>query len=324
MYDVVTFGEAMVRLSPPDYKRLEQTSSLDVNCGGGEYNVAVSCARLGLRSAWVSRLTANPLGRMVANKAREHGVDVSHLKWVDGDRVGLYFLELGATPRASRVYYDRAHSAISRIQAGDIDWSLLRDTRLFHVSGITPALGEACAAQTAIALQAARQYGRATTFDLNYRKTLWTQDQARACMEPMMEHVEVLITTEDDTRLVFGMEGEPPQIAEKLAQTFGFKAVAITIRTATRVWLGQWTAIVYADKLYTDKTYDVEIVDRVGSGDAFSAGFIFGYLEGDLQKALEYGNAMSVIKHSHPGDLCFATEDEVKAQVAGGGAKIVR
>jgi len=324
MHDVVTFGEAMVRLSPPDFKRLEQTTVLDVNCGGGEYNVAVGCARLGLRAAWVSRLTNNPLGRLVANKAREHGVDVSSVKWVEGDRVGLYFLELGASPRASRVYYDRAHSAISRIEAGDIDWSVLKEARVFHVSGITPALSQACAAQTALALQTARQYGCTTTFDLNYRKTLWTQEQARNCMEPMMEHVDVLISTEDDTNLVFGMEGAPPEIAESLAQRFGFQAAAITMRTAPTVWRGQWTAVAYADRLYTDKTYDLEIVDRVGSGDAFSAGFIFGYLDGDLQKALEYGNAMSVIKHSHPGDLCFATEAEVKAQIAGAGAKIVR
>ncbi len=324
MYDVVTFGEAMVRLSPPDFRRLEQTTMLDVCCGGGEYNVAVGCARLGLSAAWVSRLTDNPLGRMIAGKAREHGVDAGHVVWTKEDRVGLYFLELGATPRASKVYYDRAHSAISRIQPGDVEWDLLENARLFHVSGITPALSQSAAGVTSTALETAKRHQCATTFDLNYRATLWTQEEARACLEPMMEHVDVLITTEDDTHRVFGMTGEPADIAQKLMAQFGFKAVAITIRTVHTVWRGEWTAIILADKPYTDRTYPVEIVDRVGSGDAFSAGFIHGYLKQDLQMALEYGNAMSVIKHSHPGDLCYATEAEVKEQIAGAGQKIVR
>lgn len=325
MYDVVAFGEAMIRLTPPPHLRLEQTNVLDATVGGGELNVAVSCARLGLKSAWVSRLTDNPLGRMIADRGREHGVDMSHIVWTRDDRVGLYFVEIGAMPRASRVYYDRAHSAISRIKPDEIDWSLLADAKVFHVGGITPALSKSAAEASALALQEAKRHGCKVTFDLNYRATLWSQQEARECCTRLMENVDVLISTQDDTFRVFGMEGDPPDVARQLRDRFGFEAVAITIRTVRGVRAGAWTAIVLAgDTLRTDRTYDLEIVDRIGSGDAFSAGFIYGYLNDDFDMGLKYGNALSVIKHSHWGDFCYFTEDELKDQMAGAGLKIKR
>jgi 2-dehydro-3-deoxygluconokinase len=325
MHEVVAFGEAMIRLTSPPHLRLEQTNSLDVTVGGGELNVAVSCARLGLRSAWVSRLTDNPLGRMIADRGREHGVDMSHVIWTKGDRVGLYFVEIGAAPRASRVYYDRARSAISQVRPNEIDWSLLADARLFHVGGITPALSPSAAEASAVSLAEAKRHGCKVTFDLNYRATLWSQDEARECCTKLMEHVDVLISTSDDTERVFGMTGEPADVARQLRDRFGFEAVAITMRTVRGVRAGAWTAIVLAgDALHTDKSYDLEIVDRIGSGDAFSAGFIYGYLHDDFEMGLKYGNALSVIKHSHWGDFCYFTEAELKDQMEGAGLKIHR
>ena len=207
MYDIITFGEAMVRLSPPGFQRLEQTTSLEVQVGGGEYNVAVDGARLGLKTAWVSRLPDNPLGRMIANRARQHGVDTAHIVWTKAGRVGLYFVEMGAAPRPSSVLYDRAGSAISQIQPGDVRWAeIFKGSKVFHVSGITPALSEAAANATHEALQAAKSTGLTVSYDLNYRKKLWSDQEAEKIQAPMMRHVDILITTEEDTRVVFKID----------------------------------------------------------------------------------------------------------------------
>ncbi|MGB2827078.1 MAG: sugar kinase, partial [Dehalococcoidales bacterium] len=186
MADVVTFGETMVRLSPPNYRRLEQTNLLDVSIGGAEWNVAVDLSRLGISTAWVSRLTDNALGWMIRNKAREHGVDTSHITWTKGDRIGIYFVEFGATPRPSSVLYDRSNSSISQVKPGEIDWKeALKGARWFHTSGITPALSASAAQVTAEALQAAKKAGCKVSYDLNYRGRLWTEEEARKCQEPL-------------------------------------------------------------------------------------------------------------------------------------------
>ncbi len=314
MYDVVCFGEAMVRLMPPGFRRLEQTEELDVKVGGGELNVAVGVSRLGLKAAWVSRLPENPLGRMIRNKAREQGVSTEHLVWSKEGRAGLYFLEQGSAPRASAVLYDRAHSAISLMQPGEADWdACLKGAKWFHVSGITPALSASCAAVTLEALRKAKEHNCTVSYDLNYRGKLWTPEQAEQCQTPMMDLVDVLITTEDDADTVFHQQGEPGDIAKRLQQRFGFQAVAITLREIRTVWTGGWTSIVYADKLYTDRTYTLENVDRVGGGDSFSAGLIYGRLtQNSWEAGLKWGNAFSAIKHSIPGDLNWATREETE------------
>src|SRR6059058_654350 len=192
--DLVTFGEAMVRLTPPGSQRLEQARSFDAYVGGGELNVAVAAARLGIASRWVSRLPDNALGRMIAGRAREQAVDV-HAEWIADDRAGLYFAELGAAPRASSVLYDRGASAISRILPGTVDWPLVfRGAKWFHVSGITPALSESVSKVTLEALVAAKKAGLTVSYDLNYRSKLWKPEKARAVQEPMMEYVDVLMT----------------------------------------------------------------------------------------------------------------------------------
>lgn len=327
MSQVVTLGEAMLRLSPPDFHRLEQTNSFDVKVGGGELNVAVGAARLGLESAWVSKLPENPLGRMVRNKAREQGVDTSNIVWSKSGRVGIYFLEFGANPRASSVVYDRAGSAVSTLAPGEVDWKKAFDgCRLFHVSGITPALSKSCAEATFEAIKAAKEAGAKVSYDVNYRKKLWTPEEANACQSPMMEYVDILITTEEDTGVVFGIREDSYQkVAEKLHERFGFEVVAITLREDHSVLSNTWSTFAYADgKYYDSRKYDCELIDRVGAGDSFTAGFIYGYLTGDVQKGVDYGTAFSAIKHSIPGDLNWATLEEVENQLKGAGSRIQR
>lgn len=328
MYDVVTFGEAMIRLSPPHFQRLEQTRSLDLNVGGAELNVAVGVTRFGMKSAWVSKLPKNPLGYLIRDRAQEFGVDCSHLIWSDEGRAGLYFVEFGASPRASSVLYDRGGSAISMVRPGEIPWEeIFTDCKHFHVSGITPALSESASRVTMESLKAAKRAGCTVSYDLNYRKKLWSPADAKKTQEPMMAEVDVLITTEEDTNIVFGIkEKDYEMVAERLAETFQFGMVAITLREDVSVWRNKWTAIVYQDgKTFKDRTYEVEIVDRVGAGDSFTAGFLTGWLrEKDVEKALQYGNAFAALKHTFPGDFNWSIQQEVEAQIKGAGLRISR
>jgi 2-dehydro-3-deoxygluconokinase len=327
MTDVVTFGECMLRLSPPDFQRLEQATQLNMTAGGSELNVAAGVARLGLSAGWVSRLPDNPLGRMVRNKAREMGVDTSHLVWTKDDRLGLYFVEYGASPRASSVLYDRGMSAISRIQPGEVPWGeVLQGCRLFHVSGITPALSDSAAAVTAEAIRAAKDVGAQVSYDLNYRAKLWSQDKARRVQTPFMADVDVLITTEEDTERVFGITGaDYREVAKTLADRFHLRVVVITLRGTPSVWRNTWSALAYSDgKFYDDVSYEVEVVDRVGSGDTFSAGFLFGYLTQDIGRGLSVGNAFAALKHTSWSDFNWTTLEETEALIKGAGLRIVR
>jgi 2-dehydro-3-deoxygluconokinase len=328
MYDVVTFGEAMIRLSPSHSQRLEQARSLDVNVGGAELNVAVGVTRFGMKSAWVSKLPKNGLGYMIRDRAQEFGVDCSHIVWSDKGRAGIYFVEFGASPRASSVLYDRGNSAISLVQPGEIDWSkIFSGSKHFHLSGITPALSASAAEATAEALNAAKKAGCTVSYDLNYRKKLWTPSDAKKIQEPMMADVDILITTEEDTNVVFGIkEKDYETVAEKLAQTFKFKIVAITLREDLSVLRNNWTAIAYQNgKIFKDRKYEVEIVDRVGAGDSFTAGFLYGWIKNkDIQKGVQYGNAFAALKHTVPGDFNWNTLEEVEGQLKGAGLRISR
>ena len=324
---VITFGEAMLRLAAPDHQRLEQVTSLEVTVGGAELNVAAGVSRLGLDARWVSRLPDSPLGRMIRNRAREFGVDVSFVSWDPAARAGLYFLEPGASPRASAVLYDRAGSAFSKLVPAEIDWAAaLAGGSVFHTTGITPALSEAAAAAVRDALAAAHAAGIPVSYDLNFRAKLWSEERARAVQEPLMADVDVLITTEEDTRRVFGITGSNyADVARKLVDRFGFKVVTITLRGDTSVLRNTWTAIAYADGVdYDDRTYDIEIVDRVGGGDGYAAGFIYGWLTGDVARGVRYGNAFSALQQTLPGDLGWVTLAEVEAQISGTGLRIAR
>lgn len=320
-YDVVTFGEVMLRLSPPNFMRFEQTHSFDAHAGGAEMNVAVACARLGLKSAYVTKLGDNSIGHFIRNKAREHGVDTSHILWDPENRCGVYYVEFGAAPRTNRVIYDRKESAISKIKPGEVNWSnILKGTKLFHTSGITPALSSSCAEATIEALKIAKKQGCKISYDVNYRSKLWTPKEAQAFTEPASEHIDILITTEEDTKVVYGIEGKDYEdVAKQLVDKFGFEAVVITLRETPSVWFNKWSVFAYSQgNVYKSPIYDVEIVDRLGGGDSCSAGFIYGYLVlKDLQKAVDFGAAFSALKHSVPGDLAFIYKDEVEKMLKG-------
>jgi 2-dehydro-3-deoxygluconokinase len=313
--DLVTFGEAMVRLTPPAFGRIEQTSSFDVHVGGSELNVAVLAARLGLESRWVSRLPDNALGRMIGARAREQGVD-AHVEWTTDARAGLYFVELDAGSRARNVLYDRAESAISRVTPGSIDWaSVFTGARWYHVSGITPALSDGAAKVTAESLVAAKKAGLTVSYDLNYRSKLWSAKQARAVQEPLLEHVDLLITTAEDARVVFGVGAESHDTLQK---RFDLRAVVITLGE------GPHAAIALADgKMHTAPRYEVEVVDRIGAGDAFSGGLIVSRLEHrGWDEAVRFAAATAALKHRIPGDFCLVTRDEIDQHLRGGGASV--
>ncbi len=326
-HDIITFGEAMLRLSPPNFHRLEQAHSLDLKVGGAELNTAVGLARLGRSAAWVSRLTDNPMGRLIANRAREAGVATDRVVWTKDDRVGVYFLEFGAAPRASSVVYDRKGAAIANVKPGMFPWpQIFAGVKWFHTTGITPALSTSAAETTREALQAAKVAGVTTSIDLNYRVKLWTTAQAGQWMSEFMPFCDVLITTEEDAEKVFGITGKDfEEVAAKTADKFKLKTVAITLRENPLVWKNTWSAIAWhAGKIHKTKTYEVEIVDRLGAGDSFAAGFIHASLDGDVQRALDFGTAASAIKHSIPGDFNWVTREEVETLLKGGGLRISR
>jgi len=307
--DLVTFGEAMVRLTPPAFGRIEHASSFDVHVGGSELNVAVCAARLGVKSRWVSLLPDSALGRMIGARAREQGVD-AHVEWTADARAGLYFVELDAGSRARNVLYDRAGSAISRVTPGNIDWaSEFAGARWYHVSGITPALSDGAAKVTAESLALAKQAGLTVSYDLNYRSKLWSAKQARTVQEPLLEHVDILITTAEDARVVFGLGAESHDALQK---RFDLSAVVITLGE------GPHAATTLADgKLHTTPRYEVEVVDRIGAGDAFCGGLIVSRLEQrGWDDAVRFAAATAALKHRIPGDFCLVTRDEVEQRVS--------
>jgi 2-dehydro-3-deoxygluconokinase len=326
MPTVITFGEAMVRLTPPHFQRLEQARALDVEIGGAELNTAVGLVRFGHPTAWVSRLPDNPLGKLVAARVREAGVDDRFVRFGDG-RCGVYFLEVGAAPRPSGILYDRKGSAMSRVAPGEFDWpTLFAGAKWFHTSGITAALSEGSAAATKEALVAAKRSGLTTSFDLNYRSKLWTPEEAGRVLAGLLPHVDLLVASEGDAKLLFGVPGETfAQVAKGMCDRFGLSAVAAGRRDATLVWKDRVGAVGYRNgEVIETPIYEVEVVDRLGGGDAFAAGLIHGMLDGDFAKGLAYGAAIGALKHTVLGDLPFISRDEVEAVLAGKGVTIRR
>jgi|SRR5262245_14676638 len=325
--DVVTFGEAMLRLTPAHYRRLEQAYSLDVEIGGAELNTAVALTRLGRSTTWVSRLTDNPLGRLIANRAREGGVATEHILFTDANRVGVYFLEQGAAPRPSGIVYDRADSAMAHLRPGMINWQqVLAGANWFFVTGITAALSATAAAATLEALQKARAAGLTTCLDPNYRAKLWTVEGAKAWLNEAIKYVDVLVTNPEDVERFFGVtSGDLEVVAQAIVSRYNLIAVAMTLRQTPTVWRNTVTAVGFAGgKLIQAKSYDVEVVDRLGAGDAFVAGLIHGLLDGDMEKGLQYGTAMFALKHTIAGDFAWLTKAEIDGLIQGGGLRISR
>lgn len=317
---VVTFGETMLRLTPPNFERLERTERLDLTVGGSELNVAVALHCLEVPSAWVSCLPENPLGRLIDRQARANGVDTGAVRWVDerDGRVGLYFLEQGADPRPSTVTYDRADSAIARIAPDTFDWpAILTGASLFHISGITPALSEGCRAETFAAIRAANAAGVLVSFDLNYRSKLWSEAAARACFTELAPLVDILFASRDGLRTFFGLDGDDEAILRTARDQFGLSAIALTHKRAddSRSIELASIAIGRSDQIAVSDWCRAEIIDRLGGGDAFAAGFLAGFLEQpeELTTAVRLGTAASALKHTMPGDFLSATRAEIEA-----------
>jgi 2-dehydro-3-deoxygluconokinase len=308
VWDVITFGETMLRLSPPGFGRLEEAVALDVRIGGSESNTAVALSRLGLRAAWWSKLPANSLGRRIENEIRRWGVDTSGVLWEDapGARAGLYFLDFGVAPRGTEVTYDRALSSASRIAPEEILPGRIAGARLLHLTGITPALSSGCAAAVETALLMAKEAGTAVSFDVNYRAKLWSPEAARRALEPLLPRIDLLVTPEADARLLFGLEGDGTDVARAFRARYGVGAAVVTGGEGGATACddaGDWSA--------SPHTLG-QVVDRVGAGDAFNAGVLMGYLQGDLALGLQYGTAMAALKHTMPGDLLLSTRAEIE------------
>jgi 2-dehydro-3-deoxygluconokinase len=319
---VVTFGEAMVRLTPPGNERLERATSLDLTVGGAELNSAVTLACLDVPATWVSRLPDLPFGRAIARGALVNAVDISHVQWVpEGEgRAGVYYLEEASDPRPSAVYYDRAGSAFARMKPGDFDWpGILGGARALHISGITPALGPGPRAETMAAIRAANSAGVPVAFDLNYRSKLWSEQAARACFVEIVPHVDVLFASRGTLTTFFAIEGNHAEVLEAARTRLG---LAVTILSRKRgkasrsVKLGS-LAMGPDGAVVEGPWREVEVVDRLGGGDAFAGGFIAGYISDpdDLERALALGSATQALKHTMPGDFLCATRAEIEAAV---------
>ena len=329
---VVTFGEIMLRLSPAVGQRFRKATRFDATYGGAEANVAASLVQWGVKSRYVSVLPDNDLGQATVDSLRSLDVDISHVLRY-GDRIGVYYLEHGASQRSSRIIYDRAHSAIAGLEEGVIDWkSVFAGATWFHWTGITPALSEATAAATAVAVRVAKHMGLTVSVDLNFRSSLWSRNRARQIMTDLMEYVDVIVANEADAADVFGISaGETDlkrgeldlaayeNVARQLVDRFNLQLAAITLRESHSASENTWSACLWDGAEFArSQSYRIQLVDRVGGGDAFSAGLIYGLLTGmSTHEALEFGVAASCLKQTVMGDFNVASVAEVEA-LAGG------
>jgi 2-dehydro-3-deoxygluconokinase len=348
--DLLTLGECMIRLSPPQHQRIELTPVFEAWAGGGEYNVSYALSRFGLRTGWVSRLVKNPLGAFIQNHARTSGMDVSEIIWApyDGvgkeDRIGLNFTEVGMGVRASVTMYDRGHSAIAHIKPGEVDWKRIfkdRGVRWFHTGGIFTALSDSAAEVCLEAVKAAHENGTIVSYDLNFRSKLWSSAKAIEVTKKIVPYIDVLIGNEEDFQKVLGFEVEGAdeklkklpiegykRMVEKVVKTYPHvQAVGTTLREVVSGLINNWGAILYYDGTFyeANKYQGLEIEDRVGGGDGFCSGFVYGFLSGlTPSDCVNMGAAHGALAMSTRGDTSMVTMDEVKHVMKGGTARIQR
>ena len=335
MAKVVTMGEIMLRLSTPNNEKFIQADEFDVCYGGGEANVAVSLANYGHDAEFVTKVPENPIGDSAVAALRKMNVGTQNIAR-GGERLGIYFLETGASMRASNVVYDRAHSSIATATAADFDFDkIFEGADWFHFTGITPAVSDAAAELTEVALKAAKKHGVKVSVDLNFRKKLWSSEKAQKVMKNLMQYVDVCIGNEEDAQLCLGFKPEADVeggktdaegyygIFQGMMKEFGFKYVVSTLRESLSATHNGWKALIYNGKeFYQSKHYDImPIIDRVGGGDSFSGGLIHGLLTypDNQGAALEFAVAASALKHTIPGDFNMVSKEEVEA-LAGGDA----
>lgn len=350
-FDLVSLGESMIRLSPPQHGRIEFAPLLEVWVGGGEYNVAYALARLGLRTGWVGGLNSSPMGAIVRNHARAAGMDVSYVveRKYDGvgrkDRVGLNFTEVGVAKRGSVTLYDRGHTATSGMKPGDVDWKKLFNedgVRWLHTGGIFAALSEGTRAVVAEAVKAAHEAGTIVSYDLNFRSKLWKKEEAQATTKPLVPYIDCLIGNEEDFEKVLGFEAEGVDVeksgsldvgpfkkmVERVVKQYpNVKVVGTTLRGVKTATINDWSAIMWAEgKFYDGPRFDdLEIEDRVGGGDGFASGFTYGFLTGKQpQECVDFGVAHGALLMSTMGDTSQITLDELTHVAGGGSARIKR
>lgn len=308
-FDVTTFGEALLRLSVPAGTRLQAADKLDLHVAGAECNIASLLARVGRRSAYHSVLPRNPLGYRIADHLRMAGVDIDSIIWQDNGRVGTFYVEFAVPPRATQVVYDRADSCITRVTPSMIDWDALLDTRLLHLTGITPALTPACYETVQEMISRARATGIPISFDVNYRAKLWSEADARAGLLPLVQEVDLLFCGQNDARRVFGIEGEPQHIIETLAEQTHAKHIVVSLGSEGALgWDG--TNFIY------QAAVPVQIIDRIGAGDALAVGVMHGWLDGDMALGLRCGVTLAGLALSQHGDAVITTPEELASLLA--------
>lgn len=316
-YDVTTIGEAMIRLSVPPGVRLEVADKLDMLPGGAEANLAVALARMNRRSAWMGALPKSPLGRFLANHMRVAGVDLEGVSWSDTDRLGTYYVEFAHPPRATQVIYDRADSCAAKMSADQVNWDLLLDTRLLHLTGITPPLSANSSEIMTEAVARARANNVPISFDVNYRQKLWSEQTAAEFIIPLVQGIDLFFCGRNDAKRVMNVTGEPESVVRRLADITEAKLVVMSLAD-------QGVIAFDGSQIYHEPAKAVQIIDRPGAGDALAAGIIHGWLDGDLERGLKMGVVMAALALSQHGDMLVTTPEEVVTLMATSDTLLVR
>lgn len=315
MYDLVSIGESMLRLTPPKFERLRRMSSLDVHMCGSQQNIAANVARLGLKTAFLTKLPDSELGHYALDFCMSCGVDASHIKLVDDARMGLNFIEFGCTPRNSKAIYDRKGSAASTMMPSDFDFeSILCNTRIAYTDGIMPGLSQNCLKTIMAYLQCAKAAGCKIAFDINYREHLWSVEVAKKVYEEILELVDILIVGKWHSKIIFGIEGTEEEVIKQFADKYSCSIVAMTLRNDVSVTNCDWNSLVcHEGAIIKGEPYTIDVVDRFGGGDAWCGGFLAALLrEETVEEAVNLGNAACALHNTTPGDVAHFTYEEVK------------
>ena len=319
-FDLISFGEVMLRLSPPDKEKISQSEIFEKNCGGSEFNVASGAANLGIRSAIVTKLPKNKMGHFIARRIRYGTVSDDYVVWDNSDskRLGIYYYESGVYPRKSAVVYDRANASVCSLYLSEIPSDIYDKTRIFHISSISLALGRVLRETAVEMIKRMKEKGVAISFDVNYRASLWSEEEARTVIKGILPMVDILFVSEETSRRMMQKEGTLDEIMKSYADEYGCKIVATTRREVVSPTRHNFGSRIYYDgKFYEEPHYkNIEVIDRVGSGDAYVAGVLYGVLSGSsIEEALSYGNALSAIKNTVSGDMSISSIDEVKSVI---------
>jgi len=315
--EVVCVGETMVMFAPPPHELIEYCIHFTAMHGGAESNVAIGLERLGVHAGWIGKLPYNALGRKIVNELRSFGVDTSAVVWTEKGRVGTFFVEWGARPRPLMTIYDRANSAATTMTADDLDWQYISGAKWLQLTGITPALSETCRQSVPEIAARARSIGLKVFFDVNYRSLLWSPEEARAACQEILPFVNLVTATEADMEIVLGRQLERREALRCLLEEYGLEAAVMT--------LGGEGALAYdGERYYSSAAYEVEMVNRLGAGDAFDAGVLYGYLHGSLQVGLDYGMAMAALKMTIPQNIPIVNKEDVEQLLLGRNLELIR